>query len=754
MPGLGQAMGILCVYLVLAAVYTHPVLVQSHTGIANDPYDPILNTSILWWNATTVPFSPEWWNPPYFYPARGVSAFTENLVGISLFASPVYWLTGNPLAAYNVSFFLTWPLSAFAVYLLGFLLTRRHDAAFLAGLAYAFTPYRTAELGHIQMLASYWLPMCLLALHGFLEERRGRWLLLFAAAWILQSLSNGYFIFFGAVLIGMWLIYFCTTADSWRAAPAIVLTWVLANVPLAPIMMKYQAVHEHYGLHRSISEAVAFSAPASAWVEVSQVVWFWHLLLPESQDNLFPGITAVTLVLIGVARAPWRRASVPQGTSTPRRILIVILGAATAVSVAAVLATLVLGPWRVSLAGVTIRVSELDRAVTVATGCGLALLVLTRRIREALTRRSAFLFYTVAAAVMAVLCVGPELRAGGVEVLSPMPYRWLMYLPGFDQVRVPTRFWMLGTLCLSIAAALSFARHSPERKPLRTAIFAVVVVGLLIDGWTRGISMVAAPQQWPRVERRDQKGAILELPLGPEWDAAATFRGLRHRRGVVNGVSGYDPPAYAPLQDGLNRFEPSVLMALSSFGPLDIVVNGDADPDGVWARFVASAAGEPVATDGIRRVYRIPQTPALSVSLGTALPIVAVSASSREDAELVHDGRLDTEWHDNPQQMPGHWLTLDLGDVHKVAGVTLSLGGWARDFPRRLAIDVSTDGSSWTVGWVGPTAAIAMLAAIDQPRECPMRLGFPPRDARFVRLRTLASDKNLWRVAEIQVHSP
>ena len=65
-----------------------------------------------------MPFTAAWWNPPYFYPAPGISAFTENLVGVSVIASPVYWLTGNPLAAYNIAFFLTWPLSAFTVYLL------------------------------------------------------------------------------------------------------------------------------------------------------------------------------------------------------------------------------------------------------------------------------------------------------------------------------------------------------------------------------------------------------------------------------------------------------------------------------------------------------------------------------------------------------------------------------------------------------------------------------------------------------------
>jgi len=746
-------LGVLCAYLILAAVYTHPVLQHSLDRIANDPYDPILNTSILWWNATTVPFSAGWWSPPYFYPARDVSAFTENLVGISVFASPVYWLTNNALAAYNIAFFLTWPLSAFTAYLLALFLVRRHDAAFLAGLAYGFTPYRTAELGHIQMLSSYWLPLCLLALHGFIEERRGRWLLLFAAAWILQSLANGYFIFFGAVLIGMWLLYFCSTTDAWRAAPAIVVTWGLANLPLLPIMMKYHAVHEQYGLRRTLGEALAFSAPASAWVEVSQVIRFWDPWLPESKDNLFPGVTAVTLVVVGLLLARWRRPSAGV-SSRSRLIVIAALGIATAVSLAAILATLVLGPWRASLLGFTLRVTDLDRLIGVALWCGVPLLLLTTRIVEVLRRRPAVLFYSVATVVLGVLCCGPVLRAGDAVVLEPMPYRWLMYLPGFDQLRVPTRFWMLGTLCLGVAAGLSFARCAPERRRLRGAAFALVAAGLLFDGWTRGITMAVPPEQWPKVERRDHSVPILELPLGPDWDAAATFRGLRHRRGVVNGVSGYDPPHYAPLQDGLNSLDPAMLAALASLRSFDIVVNGAVDRDGRWGRYALSGPGaQLVATDGVRSAYRVPASPRQAVVLGATLPIVGVRASSDEGAAAAVDGDLRTEWHDNPQQLPGHYLVVDLGAVRDVGGVTQSLGEWARDFPRRLAIDVSVDGSNWDQVWEGQTAAMAFLAAVESPRGAPLRFSFDVRPARFVRLRTLAAHKNLWRVAEIRVHT-
>ena len=227
-----RLLGLVAIYLAIAAVYTHPLLLESRERIANDPYDPILNASILWWNAKTVPFSPAWWTPPHFYPVRDAAAFTENLVGISVLASPIQWAAGNPLLTYNVALFLTWPLSAFATCLLVFALTRRADAAFVAGLAFGFAPYRVGQIAHLQVVSAYWFPLVFLALHQHVRERRARWLWLFGAAWLLQSLANGYFMLFGAVLIALWLLWFGSAAEARPALPRILATCAAASVPL------------------------------------------------------------------------------------------------------------------------------------------------------------------------------------------------------------------------------------------------------------------------------------------------------------------------------------------------------------------------------------------------------------------------------------------------------------------------------------------------------------------------------------------
>jgi len=749
-----QIVGVLILYLILAALSTRPLIELSQSRIAGDPGDPVLNASVLWWNATTVPFSAQWWNPPYFHPTTGVSTFTENLVGISPIATPLYWITGSPLTAYNLTLFLTWPLSAFAVYLLVRYVVAREDAAIVAGLAYGFAPYRTAEMGHIQMVASFWIPLALLGLHGYLRERRLVWLVLFGIGWLLQSLANGYLMLYGAVLIGLWLMYFCSTPGSWRAMPAIMSAWTLWSLPLVPVMMKYREVHEYYGLRRDLSDVVSYSVPARAWFEVTDFVWLWRHVLPDGKDDLFPGVTAVTLVVIGVLASVRRQSAARTERGTRRqRLLLGALAAVTAISLTATVYTLFFGPWRVDISGLVLRMSDIDRSLTVALLSGIPLLLRTLNpgLHEALGRRSPFMFYSAATVAMAVFSCGPVIPVGNAIVFDSTPYSWLMFVPGFRELRVPSRFWMLGILCLAIAAGLALARLRAPRRSSRILFVLCASTGVMLDGWLHEMPMAIAPERLPKVERRDFTQPILELPLGPHWDAAATFRSIWHRRGVFNGVSGYDPMHYLPLQEGLNDHDPSMLLALSSFGAFDVVIDEAADSHGDWTRYVSSFPGVVrLSNDRTHVAYRVPAG-SMDVPLGPTLPIVQAHAFLR-DAAHIADGRAETEWGDTPQR-PGQWVSVGLGTVREIGGVSHALGPYAHDFPRRLAIDISIDGARWDQVWEGSTVAHAFRAAVLAPRAAMMHFTFPPHPGRFVRLRQLARHAHPWRVAEVQVHA-
>jgi hypothetical protein len=258
--GWGTAFGALLFYLGLTAVFTWPLLPRLGSSLGADAGDPALTALVLWRNAFTTPLTREWWNAPQFYPVEGVTALTESFLGVSLFTAPVAWVTGNPVLTFNVALFITWPLSAWSVFLLVRHLTGRADAALLAGISFGFTPYRADGLAHLHTLSVYWLPVALLALHAFLHDRRARWLWLFGLAWLMQSLTSAHHMVFGGVLIALWLAYFCLAPGRWRTAPPIVGAWLVASLPLLPLLGTFWLVHQELGLKRSFNEIMAFSA--------------------------------------------------------------------------------------------------------------------------------------------------------------------------------------------------------------------------------------------------------------------------------------------------------------------------------------------------------------------------------------------------------------------------------------------------------------------------------------------------------------
>ena len=171
-------------YSAFAIVQTWPLVTKLSEVVASDPGDPLLNTWILWWNAHAVPVTTRWWNAPSFFPATGALAFSEVLLGLAPLTTPIQWLGHTPVAAYNVAFLVTFPLSALAAHALAHRLCGRHDAATIAGLVYGFSPYRVAHFPQIQLLTSFWMPLALLGLHEYVSSKKRRWLA------ILRSFTN------------------------------------------------------------------------------------------------------------------------------------------------------------------------------------------------------------------------------------------------------------------------------------------------------------------------------------------------------------------------------------------------------------------------------------------------------------------------------------------------------------------------------------------------------------------------------------
>lgn len=741
-------------YLLLTVALTWPLALHFGDRVPNDLGDSLLNVFLMSWNARETPLTQAWWNLPMFHPIPGVMAFSEHLLGQAIFTTPIIAATDNPLLAYNVAFFVSFPLCALGAHLLGYEITRRHDLALVAGVAYGFAAYRMSQLAHIQVLSAYWIPLALLGLHRFVRTRRRRWAVLFAVSWLMQALACGYYLFYLSVLIGLWLLWFALGRLRWAELGFLLAAWAAAMLALAPVALGYLKFQRAYGLRRWPDEIESFSADVASILKApaNLRLWGWLNAVERPESDLFPGAGILLVIAAGVAVA-W----VAAARSAPARLRAarVLLGLAALVAFVAATPAL-FGSWRLEVAGVRLlSVGTPHKPLSIAALLAAGALALHPSIRLGWSRRSALAFYTLAAIVCWMFALGPSPTLLGEPVLYKAPYAWLMELPGVDGVRVPARFWVLGTMCLAVAAGLAIGHLGSRWPRARRALPAVVVAILLVEAWPTPLALERPPDPRPAEGRAAVR---LEVPIGSGSDLVALYRAASHGRPLFNGYSGYVAPHYPALRQALDSHDGEALRYLTRGGPIEVTVDHALDPHEGWRRFIGGYPEGEVLHRGERYTsYRLPRSPAaagLPVFSSGSLPLAGIEASLHQPrvGEML-DGDIVTRWDTGGPQRPGHELLLDLGQVRAVEGIELQVGGFIADFPRHLVVELSDDRRDWREGWAGPTARLALMGGLEHPLEVPLRVPLRHARARYIRLRQVASDPvYYWSTAELRVH--
>jgi hypothetical protein len=209
---------VLTVYTLLTLILTHPLLFNLTTAVPSDIGDPLLNTWILAWDAHALLTDPlNLFNANIFYPLLNTLAYSEHLFSTALLALPLQLITVEPVTAYNLSLLASFPLAAFGMYLLAYRWTRCRSAAFIAGLIFAFAPYRFAAIAHLQLLTFQWLPYALVCLDSILfsgppnsnlsqPKTSRRTDLALVIFFVLQILASWYLAVYTLVIVGFYLL--------------------------------------------------------------------------------------------------------------------------------------------------------------------------------------------------------------------------------------------------------------------------------------------------------------------------------------------------------------------------------------------------------------------------------------------------------------------------------------------------------------------------------------------------------------------
>jgi hypothetical protein len=280
--------------------------------VPGDLIDSLLVVFIVGWQnhaLFTDPF--DMYQAPLFYPFDKSLLLSEQLLGGSVLGLPAWLATDNAVLASNVMLLATFPIAAFGMYLLVRDVTGSRLAGFVAGLAFAYTPYRLSMLWAPHVLLVIWIPYALLHLRRFVLHQKMTNALLFALFVAVQVASSGH----GALIIASVLPIVTIVVLAFR--PSLLKqarTWIGAGVAAIvialaalPFVLPYQQLYEENPeFVRDPKEVAYYSAGPLGLVTAPANNRLWHETLDvgrgvvaEWEKWLFPGFIVPSLAFFG-----------------------------------------------------------------------------------------------------------------------------------------------------------------------------------------------------------------------------------------------------------------------------------------------------------------------------------------------------------------------------------------------------------------------------------------------------------------------
>ncbi len=321
----------LLVFTALTAVMTYPQVLHLRDGVHDDG-DPLLNTWTLTWVAHQLPRAPaRLFDANIFYPERKTLAFTETLLLPGTLAAPLHWIGVAPLLVHNLVLLSGFAVSGAGTALLVRSLTGNTAGAILAGIVFAFLPYRIDHMPHLQLQQTQCLPLALWGFHRLLERGRvsdGLWFGVFIAGQILSCIYYGLFLVpYLGVVCGTMLI--AERQMPRRRLIALAVAGLVALIAVLPLARAYLDARQVVG-ERGRAEAIGFSARMYNYLAPPEPNLLYGDVFHRFTDNerrLFPGFVAVALALVSVWPRKHQDTKSPIHQFTNSRILAYGLGA-------------------------------------------------------------------------------------------------------------------------------------------------------------------------------------------------------------------------------------------------------------------------------------------------------------------------------------------------------------------------------------------------------------------------------------------
>jgi hypothetical protein len=496
---------------------TWPTLRHPMSTIPNDTSDPTLQAWQVAWNGHALAHNLLGiWNTNASYPERYTLAYSDSLLGYAPFA-----LFGSgPVAAvfrYNILYVFTFALAMFGVYALLRQLGATVIGATVAGIAFAYSPWRFSHAGHLNILSDGGIALALAMLargHGWSltggyspDRVRPSWALAgwLVAAWQV-SLGFGLGLPFSYILI----LIIALSGIGWlrrrprlprRLIGADVIGGLLFSCLTLVMMYPYlQVLRLHPDSRRTAAWLDVLSPPFRGLFISDQQSWLWGVRQTATRQTLtwppemtlLPGFALIALAALGLLGSIW---------SLRTRLLLA--------------------------------------------------------------------FGVVISAWLAMGTAAPGHGKYGYLLLFNL-------LPGFDGSRTPGRLvlWTILLLAVLAAGAVSSAQIGLRRSPI---LLRGLIILPLVAVLAEGINHPEHPEvPLAPIALSQFADPIMVLPTDEAFDLNVMLWSTAGFPRMVNGSSGYIPPEQAQLRDTMKSFpDLNSVLALRAIGVKTVVVLRD-----------------------------------------------------------------------------------------------------------------------------------------------------------------------------------
>ncbi len=555
---------IILVFGLFTSILTWPYVTRLRDAVV-DTGDPYLVAWILWWDYHQTFTDPlHLFHANVFYPLKYTLAFSEHSYGIALLFFPLYALGLKPLTVHAIALFMGFVLSGYGAFRLGRTLTGSAAVGWVAGIIFAFVPYRFNLMSQVPYVFSPWIPLVFEALVLFVRQRskvRAGWL---GFAFFMNGITTISWFTFTLIPFVLYAAILLTRYSLWRERHfwrrgAVALG--VAMLALLPFMLPYLMASRLYGFKRRVEEIKAESAWPIHWLSVENRNKLWNRMGESITEGwkfkLFPGLLPIL----------FSSAALTLGVRTPQ---------VSSRTIALHDPRSAQERW----------IHRLDILITILFGVSILAVGFDRTnafygLFDNITSERALALLTIA--VVGRLCVAypgflHTARANLVETLRSehrcdafwlgglltvigfcFSLGWNFFffricyqlIPMFKSMRVVSRGAMLAYLGLALLAGLgvmSLAKRLSLRFPrLREGVFCSIACALLL------FELNAAPLKFERGEvnpdavtlrlkQTPMRGGIVVLPAGGDFNYRYMLRAADHQKPLIVGTSGFNSP--------------------------------------------------------------------------------------------------------------------------------------------------------------------------------------------------------------------